>query len=229
MKPINNFSRNEDGNALIMILLAVALIGALTAALHSSGKRGANIDKETLILRVTQIQSYATELENGIGFLMQNQISESDIRFAHPDANNDYGDLTADTDKTDQMFHRDGGNATYQIPPKGINDGSTWEFYGNTALPEVGSDQADLIALLPNVTSGFCDQINARVGYSSRPTDSATCINTGASVRFNGSNQFASSPNTADSASFSIKPALQGCVQCTGDRSLHYFRVLMAR
>ncbi len=225
----HTISSGENGNVLIIILLAVALIGALTAALLGSSQKGANIDKETLLLRVTEVQRYTTELENGIAFALQNGISESDIRFSHPDANSDYGDLGADTDKIDQMFHRDGGNAMYKAAPNGINDGSAWEFYGNTALPEVGSDAADLIAVLPNVTSDFCDKANAAIGYTSRPEDTSTCINTGASVRFDNGMQFDSSPNTTDEASFSVLPATRGCIECTTDGSLHYFHVLMAR
>lgn len=227
--PSHDFINNENGNVLIIILLAVALIGALTAVLQGSQQKNANIDKETLILRVTEVQRYATELENGLGFIMQNGISESDIRFAHPDANSDYGDLNADTDKSDQMFHRDGGNAMYKSAPNDINNGNAWEFYGNTALPDVGSDEAELIAVLPYVTSDFCDTANEAAGYTARPEDTSTCLNTGASARFDNSTQFSSSPNTTDEDSFSIKPATRGCIECTTDGSMHYFYVLMAR
>jgi hypothetical protein len=221
--------QKEDGNVLIIILLAVALIGALTAAIQGSQQKNSNIDKETLILNVTQVQNYATELENGISYIMQNGISESDFRFSHPDANSDYGNLITDTDKRDQMFHRDGGNAQYRTPPKAINDGSSWEFYGNTALPQAGSDAAELIAVLPNVTSDFCDTANEMIGISGRPKDSSTCINTGSSARFSDSAQFSSSPNTTTEASFTIKPATRGCIECISDGSLHYFHVLIAR
>ena len=48
----------ESGNVLIIILLAIVLIGALTAAIQNSSQSGANIDKETLLLRATEIQNY---------------------------------------------------------------------------------------------------------------------------------------------------------------------------
>ncbi len=224
-----NSIHNEDGNVLVIILLAIALIGALTAAISGSSNKNANIDRETLILRVTEVQRYASELESGVMFVMQNSLSESDIRFSHPNANSDYGDLTADSDKSDQIFHRDGGNAIYKAAPDGINDGSAWEFYGNTALPEVGSDEADLIAVLPNVTDAFCDKANEMIGHSAQPQDGSTCINTGASARFDDGTQFYSSPNTVLPAGFTIRPATRGCVECTSDGSLHYYHVLMAR
>lgn len=223
--------QNESGNVLIIILLAVALIGALTAAMQSTSQQSAHIDKETLILRVSEVQRYTSELERGINYIMQNGHSESDIRFAHPNAHNDYGDLIADSDKSDQIFDRLGGAAHYGTPPPNINDGSTWEFYGHTALPHVGSDAAELIVILPNVTQDFCEKTNSIIGYNAtnQPTDSSTCIHGGASQRFNDTTQFDSSPNTVTDATFSIKPSMQGCVQCTNDNSYHFFHVLMAR
>lgn len=219
----------EGGNVLIFILLAIVLIGALTAAIQSTSNHTANIDKETVILRLTEAQRTASEISRAVTYIMQNGKSESDIRFSSPDADVEYGDLDADTDKTDQVFHRDGGAAIYPAPPSDINDGSQWEFYGNTSLPAVGTDAPELIAVLPNVTQAFCTAINSSLGYSSvQPEDSGTCLNTGSPARFGDSNQFDSSPNTVSEATFSITPATQGCVQCA-DNSYHYFYVLMAR
>lgn len=220
---------SAHGNVLFIILIAIALIGALTLAIQGSGTQDANIDRETLILRVSEVQRYGSELERGVTFIMQNGFSESDIRFSHPEAHADYGDLSADSDKRDQLFDREGGAAKYRDPPPSINDGSAWEFYGHTALADVGSDAAELIAVLPNVTQAFCDAVNGTVGYAAQPEDSSTCINGGAAERFDAGVQFDSSPNTTEEATFSVKPARQGCVECTSDSSLHFFHVLMGR
>lgn len=162
---------------------------------------------------------------------MNNGKSENDIRFSHTNANIDYGDLSADTDPSDQVFHRQGGGVTYRTAPEGVNDGSKWEFYGNTALPEVGTSESDLIAVLPNVTAVFCQQINKSIGYTegTQPVDTGTCLNTGASARFDNGTQFSASPNTTDETSFSLKPALQGCVLCSGTGQYNYYTVLLAR
>ncbi len=229
MNKKNQFLKKQDGNILFIILIAIVLIGALSAAIQGTGQHNANIDKETLILRLSETRSYASELERAISYIMQNGKSENDIRFSHPNANADYGNLSADPDTTDQVFSRDGGAASYRVPPENINDGSAWEFYGNTALPDVGSSEAELIAVLPNVTSEFCNLVNQTIGFSSLPQDSASCINGGSAARFNDSTQFISPPNTTIETSFSVKPAMQGCIQCTSNNSLHFFHVLMAR
>tara|TARA_B100001778_G_scaffold317188_1_gene304692 strand:- start:11 stop:706 length:696 start_codon:yes stop_codon:yes gene_type:complete len=222
--------QTEKGNVLFIVLLAIVLIGALTLAVQQSG-HDANIDKEKLIIRIAEVRRYTAELERGITFILQNGHSESDIRFAHPDADPDYGDLSADTDKSDQMFDRLGGAAQYREPPPGINDGSAWEFYGHTALPEVGTSAADLIAVLPNVTQSFCESYNKTLGYDEavQPEDTGTCIYNAASSRFDDGTQFYSSPNAVTDGSFTLRPSLSGCVQCTSDNTYHVFHVLMVR
>jgi hypothetical protein len=238
---------SERGNMLFIILLAVVLIGTLTAAIqYSSRPEASNIDKESLAIHISEAQRYASELERAVLFIMQSGKSEADIRFAHPDAPTDYGDLSADTDPSDQVFYQDGGGAAYRVPPDGVNDGSPWEFYGGTHLPGVGSDRAELIAVLPNVTPQFCERINQINGQSGTPTDTGSstasganpgdCLNLGNAGRFGASQTFYASPNTVNEASFAqdnvtseAKTALQACVVCSSDSKRYFYHVLMAR
>ncbi len=229
LPPTTTNHTNEHGNVLVMVLLAIVLIGALSVAIQGTSQQSNHIDDETLLFRVSETQRYATEIERGITFILQNGYSEADIRFSHPNAHNDYGDLSADTDTGDQMFDRLGGAAKYSSPPEGVNDSSPWEFYGHTALPHVGSDEAELIALLPNVTEKFCNRINDIIGYdTTMPQDDGTCIHGGATSRYDDTTQFSSSPNTTNEATFSLKPSTRGCVQCSSGE-YHYFHVLLTR
>lgn len=232
-----------------MVLIAIVLIGALTGAiLRGGGGEGAQIDNETLAVRASEVQRHASEIARAVLFITGSQgKSESDIRFAHPQAHADYGDLAADTDKTDQVFHKDGGGANYKLPPDGVNDGSAWEFYGGTALPAVGSDKADLVAVLPNVTLAFCNKINALNGQPSTPpqdtgataasgSSPGNCVYVGAAGRFRDAQRFYSTPNTTDAATFaqdpetsSVRPALEACVRCDIGPAYHYYHVLLAR
>ena len=232
---------------LFMILIAVALIGMLTAAIqYSSRPESATIDDETLIIRTTEVQRYASELERAVLFIMNSGKSEADIRFAHPDAPSEYGDLPGDADPSDEVFHVDGGGALYRPVPEDVNDGSQWEFYGGTHLPGVGSARADLVAVLPNVTAQFCAHINSINGQNGTPGDTGgssasgaspgDCVNLGSNGRFGDSQQFYDSANTVNEASFAqdnvtseAKTALQACVVCTLDGNNHFYHVLMAR
>lgn len=220
---------SEAGNVIFFIMLGVLLLGLVTAAIRGSGMQGANIDRETLILDAGRVRQYTNELERGIAFILRDSISEVDLRFAHGDAPSDYGDITDQPYR--QVFHRTGGGAEYRLPPGTVNDGSKWEFYGNSHLPDVGTGRADLIAVLPNVKPEFCEHINGLIGYDTQPLDTggaSGCLYAAASERFGDSKQYDTTPNTVDEGSFSVRPAMQGCVKCD-DGSFHFYHVLHAR
>ncbi len=255
---MNNFSNNhhiipfpcnrndERGNILFLILIAVMLIGTLSAVImRGSSSESANIDSEALIIRASEVQRYGSEIERAVLFIMQNEApSESDLRFAHPDAHADYGDISISPEI--QIFHRLGGGAAYRRPPSGINDNSAWEFYGGTAIPSMGSNRADLIMVLPNVTAQFCERINnlneqaldpQDTGLSSAAgADPGDCLHIGALGRFDGAQQFYTTINSVDEATFTqdphtneAAPAPQGCVTCALDSNRHFYHVIMAR
>lgn len=227
--------RDEDGNVLIIILVAIMLIGLLTAVIQgSSNNDNANIDKEQLLLNASRVRQYAMELENAVSIIVRNGHSEVDIRFANPDSTiTDYGDMSADTEKTRQVFHADGGAAEYRSAPVGIQtSASSWEFYGGTSLPGVGTSAPDLIAVLPNVTLAFCQKVNEMNGYAkgtSPPTDTGSCLNAGAAERFGTGVTFDGTANDATGeATFTVLPAMQGCARCD-DATYNFFHVLLKR
>ena len=251
MPAITNSAHTQSGNVLFMILIAIVLIGALTAAVQFTNRsEGTSIDREDVIIKASEVQRYASELERAVNYIMENGLSESALRFAHPDAPTEYGDLTADTDTRDQVFAQDGGGALYRAPPEGINDGSNWEFYGGTHIPSMGTGRAELVAVLPNVTQEFCDRINVLNNQTLNPEDNGTglangnsssdsageCVDLGDNGRFIG--QFHNSPNTMEDATFEQDtayspsvpyPAPQACVQCREGGNNHFYHVLMTR
>jgi len=234
-----------------MILVAIVLIGALTAAIQSTNRsEGTGIDREQLVIRASEVQRYASELERAVNYIMQDGKSESDIRFAHPDAHSDYGDLSADADPSDQVFHVSGGGAQYRVSPGDIHSstGNQWEFYAGTHIPGMGTaSRAELIAVLPNVTDAFCEKINELNGQTGTPTDTGAaaaagssagdCLTVGALGRFGGGQTFysGSDMNSVDETSFAqdpttsaARPAPQACVVCASGGN-HFYHVLLAR
>lgn len=219
--------RNESGNMIFFILLAIVLVGLVTAALRSSGLEGSNIDREDMIIKVSQVRQNASELERALTLVMDNGISETAISFASdsPSASADYGVYNANAEA--EIFNPLGGGATFRAPPEGVNDGSLWEFYGETAVPGIGSDKADLVAVLPNVSALFCTEINRINGQTTQPLDSGTCVNGGVAARFApAAAPFSATPNTMDGP-FAVVPAPEACVQCGSD--YHFYHVLMSR
>lgn len=231
----------ERGNMLFIILIAIVLIGLLTAAVQYSGSsQNSSIDNETLLLTTGEVQRDASELERAVMFIRENGTSESDIRFAAPEMPSAYGTQDASPDNnTNQVFHARGGAAKYRAVPESIlaTAGKTWEFYGGTAIPQVGSNRADLVAVIPDVTQQFCEKINQLNGLSGQPVDDGTgtgeCIEQGTTAAFGSGSSpvitFAASPNTMDDTTFSKKPVLQACVKCELDDKYYFYHVLMAR
>lgn len=230
--------RGERGNVLFIILLAVVLIGTLTAVLqNTSSNSNANIDDETLLIRVTEIKRYASELERAITFVREQGAGEEDIRFASP-TNSDYGTYS---DAETQIFAPLGGGAKYRTPPRDVLADPTadgqWEFYATTAIPSAGRDtRSELIAVLPNVSERFCGIVNKmnNVAITHPADDESACIYAGDSARFSGSYLVDGDVGFNDSFSDDFEaitpaPVLQACVQCDSDGAYHFYHVLMSR
>ncbi len=225
------FSSSQSGNILFYILIAVVLIGALTVALRDTSGLDSGIDRDGLTVKATQVQRQAAGFAVAVQALIENGVSESDIRFAHPDANVAYGDITVNP--TRQVFSPQGGQGTFFIPPTGIGVGganiANWEFQGDVNGLESGTDKGDLVAVLPNVSQEFCAVINTQIGYTpgSQPAvPASTCV--ASSNRFVGTFDD-SSPILLDPATFTRTPAYQACVSCDGGAQFDYFYVLLAR
>lgn len=226
----------ESGNMIFIIILAIVLVGLVTAALRNSGLEMAGIDREELIIRASQVRQHAAEIERGVSYALQNGISEGDISFAHPEAPSDYG--TYGTTPEAEVFNPAGGGATWREPPSGLAFGSSahrWEFYGSTAIPGAGTDRAELVAVLSNVSDAFCQKVNEMNELSGQPVDDATCVFTDTTGRFAPvappGNPFDTSPNTMNAGTFSKSPPLEACVRCgagSGD-PLHFYHVLLVR
>lgn len=223
----------ESGNIIFFILLAIVLVGLVTAALRSGGIETANIDREELAIKVAQVRQHATEVERAVHLVMQNGISEQDISFAHPDAPTQYG--VYNSLPKAEIFNPAGGGATWRTAPEGIaysSAGTAWEYYGDTNAPNVGSPKADLIAVLPEVSDAFCDEINrTRNQTNQEPEDTGTCIDDAgsrATLRYSSANGwFGTVPNDMNSATFTTLPAPEACVRCGSVP--HYYHVIMAR
>jgi hypothetical protein len=226
---MSQFSSSQSGNILIYILGAIFLLGLLVVISKGSTTPGAGIDAEQLMIRVSEVQNYGQELEQAVAYVMTNGHSEVDIRFAHPDADSAYGVIT-DT-PTRQIFSRDGGGARYREPPNDIQITPTdWQFNADNRAPLVGSTEADLIAVLSNVTEDFCLKMNDANDIdnpsNAPPQDSddfeVTTFFTGA---------YNSSPEEIGDSSLNGTKK-EGCIEGSGTpaaNSYHYYRVLLAR
>ena len=225
---------SRSGNMLLYILGAIFLLGLLIVLVKGSFQEGTGIDADKVVLSATQVQQYASELERGVSYVMQNGVSEADLRFAATGASAIYGVYS---DTTSMVFAPSGGGVEYKSPPTGINDGTKWAFYGTTHLTDIGTDtagsqKAELVAVLPRVTQAFCDQVNRNVKQTidlAQITDPSAngCVFT-SGEEFAGTFRSGAAVNLLDDAKVSKLPAREACVRCDNG-TFNYYRVLMAR
>jgi hypothetical protein len=232
--PIQHYQYNaQSGNILIYILGAIFLLGVLIMTMKSSNTPGSNIDEETLMLRVSEIQDYGSELERAVSYVLRNGHSEVDIRFAHPNAPSAYGDIA--DDPTRQVFHRDGGGALYRDIPNGIQVTPTpWVFNSKNQVTNIGTtcgnpSCADILFIIPNVSSNFCNAVNTKnnVGDGTAPQDDGNVdITSSFDGTFNVINVIRDlAPNYLDGKS-------EACFEGFTDPpagTYHYYRVLLPR
>lgn len=215
-----NNQNPQSGNILFYILIAIFLIGMLTVALRNPGSTDGGIDREAAAVKAQQIIKYGSELTQAVRTILENGASESEIRFAHPDADIAYGTIT--TTPQFQVFSNEGGKAAYRLPPAGVNDGSKWMFDGHFAIPHMGSQRSDLIAIL-RVNQPVCAAINNRLGLSDIPALVCDPITFFAGV-------YPATPTPISPTPFGNVPVPQICYQCSNDpENFSYMNVLYAR
>lgn len=179
--------KSSSGNALFLILIAVALFAALSYAVTNSGRGGGGIDRENAQIAAAQIIQYAGQIEQAITRL--NIISgcgDSDISFYY-DSN---ADGTVQTDGTDvyynansptpdncHVFSQLGAGLTYTAPNGEWldNSNSASAHYGeiyftsSTCVPNVGSGDTscdssgsadeDVVMFIPYIQQAICENI----------------------------------------------------------------------
>ena len=158
------FAKHEDGNVLMLVLLAVVLFGALTYAITSSTSNSSKSSNETILISSTQVIQFPTNVGFGISRMLSSGASIEEIRFNRPKEFDelDYPEIG--------IFHPEGGGVSYQSVPEDIMvDGNKGDWYFNAELeiPYVGitgSGGNDIIAYLPGIKKSICMKINEEHG-----------------------------------------------------------------
>ena len=167
-------NRNESGNALFLILIAVALFAALSYAVTQSGRGSGTVDKETALIAAAQITQYPAALRSTVTRMVITGTGVSAIRY--------------DTTSGVGVFAADGGASTNQAPPGNIGtitlgglDGATNNAWGYKDTSDalngyyitgVGTDTTvsgagrDHLAYLSGLTATVCQQTLKGLGLS---------------------------------------------------------------
>ncbi len=186
------------GNVLFIILIAVALFGALSAAVtRSTG----TVSPETLTqgqaqIYASEIIQYGIDLEQAVNRLLTLKgCEETQISFDYDIPNvTGYENANAPSDYHCHVFHVNGGGVAYKpMNPEWLDGKTTHTLYGNihflttcveaagppyvgncnTGAPTVSQQYADLIVIVPFIKEEICLAIAEKImGSSTIPVDS---------------------------------------------------------
>lgn len=150
----------EYGNVLFIILIAVALFGALSFTVGNMMRGGtSSISNEQARIAAGEILQYAQAVRETVQMLrISNGCNDDEISFEN-DTVTGYTNANAPTDNSCHVFHLDGGGLSYRTPPAGITE--NWLFTGANIVDQVGTTDTDLTLILRNLTQNDCDAINA--------------------------------------------------------------------
>lgn len=171
--------KQQNGNALFFILIAIALLGLLTVTMTRSGDSTNDTgDYEQNQIVASEVLTYAKSIENAVQTLLARGCSENEISFWHDsdgngteDASDDYYNTNSPTDHSCHVFDVAGAGMTYLDISSKINNGLTFTLatasLGRT-LKDIGDDsRVDLyfsIRGLPNLMESFCTAVNKIAG-----------------------------------------------------------------
>jgi hypothetical protein len=138
--------KSQRGNALWFILIAVALLGILTAVMSrgggSSGDTG-RYEQETIL--ASDILRYAASIENTVQTLMVRGCSENEISFENSLLPT-YTNPDAPTDESCHVFEPEGGGLSFidwsEKMSSSVSGPSRFGFAGRSEIFNVGTDCA---------------------------------------------------------------------------------------
>ena len=221
MLNLEKFKKTEKGNALFLILIAVALFAALSYAITQSGRGGGGIDKEQALISASQITQYAAGLRTTVTRMSITGTTLLDFDFTTPAP----GGATA----SDQVFHSSGGGAIEQDPPVGasaykylVPATATTGYFING----IGGDTSPDIFVVTEPTDSLgenvCEEINRGLGFDpvTPPSEATAFDDTATAATWDGSAAAAHAINSTDGEAFS-------CINNGGGGLYMYFHALV--
>lgn len=238
----------QSGNAFWIILLAIALLVALTVTITKSGENTEQSgQRDRNRIQASDILRQAKSIEQVIQNMRLAGIPENDISFENDTVT---GYENSNCTGSCRIFDVEGGGLTYKAPSPGWLDSTKsaealygeWYFFANACIPVVGTGDAscasnaratELIVALPWVTRDLCIELNRLSGVQNLSDPIRPPKTSGAAVKttrdkFTGVfEEFAVINNTDDA--FRGKPT--GCFEGDTDPvgGYHFYHVLIPR
>ena len=241
---------SESGNAFWFILLAIALLVALTVTITKSGENTEETgQRDRDRIQASDIMRQAKTMENAIQQMRLAGIPENDISFENSFVSG-YQNASCPDGQPCRIFGSGGAGLSYKLPPSDWLDGSQnaqdlygeWYFFATTCVPGIGTGDSgcnadaastELIVALPWISKSLCLEINRMVGIPNLTNPVLPPENVGSAYsagldKFTGT-YTASSIINSNANAFLGKPS--GCFagDTDPDTGYHFYHVLIAR
>jgi hypothetical protein len=162
--------RNERGNVLFLILIAVALFAALSYAVtQSSRSGGGNANEETNLVRSAAVTQYPASVRTAIiRMMVSSGVDATELEFNYGSA------LNTCTTTTACVFHPSGGGASPGLATADVMSGGVqgiWLYnsayqIGGVGLTTGDESGSDIVAFLPGLSLSVCKKINTDLGIA---------------------------------------------------------------
>ena len=225
---------SQSGNTLFYVLIAVALLAALSYAVSQSGRGSAKqVSKERAKLIASEIIEYSNSIAAATAQLRLRGYSDTEISYDTLLIAGSDNPKCADN-ACEVLNVSGGGIIAQQMSAEAGGDSGVFNFrtQGNMEIENIGStcgaaQCSDLIFLARNVNETVCMQINELLGIEN-PSDSPPDDSTLAFTQFVG--VYSYEQTIGDEAGGSgLASQSAGCVTSTFHGSHNYYKVLIAR
>lgn len=184
--------RSQRGNALFLILIAVALFAALAYAVTQSGRGSGSIDKEQDLLIAAQITQESASIQTATMRMILTGTPKDTIEYMPATWN------TLCTTGVNCLFAQEGGAARLPDPPGTIfeynirslfgfnshayvcapnNAAGCWYAGTSTNIAGIGTTAPDVFLVYPFLRNDICTAINKGLGISGIPVEADTADN----------------------------------------------------
>ncbi|PCJ03242.1 MAG: hypothetical protein COB14_00480 [Alphaproteobacteria bacterium] len=169
--------RNQSGNALWFILLAVALLAFLTGVIS---RNSSSVDQagsvERARIKASSILNYAKSVEATVQQMLLSGVSENDLDFIEISAAHDNTNCTS---TECEIFHVGGGGIAYRTPAALLSDNThtdIWHVSTENRVYLSGCEDAnnrctELLLIATNIPQSICLQINKIQGITNTGGD----------------------------------------------------------
>lgn len=239
----------QSGNILFLILIAVALFGALIFAVTLSTRQGGeDVNREVVRIAASRLAQHSVDLERAtLHVKLSKRMADAQISFETA-ATGGYANPFCTMEEC-RVFSPAGGQASYITPDMswlqasdwGQDSYGEWIFTGDACIPGIGNghetacetdaEHNELIAVVPWVIRDLCIEVNQKLGVdlvNGRPPQLIGDA-WNADPRFVGT--FTAGHSIID-AGGALYGKYEGCFEGAGRPpagTYHYFRVLVAR